>query len=212
MPRRTLARRNALMTFSAQPWTLFEDDPGAGGGGGGGGEPKVNEHGFPDNTPWRDMAPEHQAAYWQHHSKKWESAAKSAPDATELERLRAAEAELATRKAAELSETERLQAERDAAAAEAATAKAERDAAARKALVLEIAASKGLTPAQAARLQGSTKEELEADADALKALFVPTGSDGQGSTARSGGARGSDVKPTSTVSAGADRYRAKHGK
>lgn len=38
----------------------------------------------------------------------------------------------------------------------------------------EVAAEKGLTAAQAARLQGSTKEELAADADALKALFPST--------------------------------------
>ncbi|GAA2696487.1 hypothetical protein [Actinoplanes palleronii] len=36
---------------------------------------------------------------------------------------------------------------------------------------LEVAAVKGLTPQQAARLQGSTVEELTADADALLTLF-----------------------------------------
>lgn len=35
----------------------------------------------------------------------------------------------------------------------------------------EVAAEKGLTPQQAARLQGATREELLADADALLALF-----------------------------------------
>ncbi len=35
----------------------------------------------------------------------------------------------------------------------------------------EVAANKGLTAQQAARLQGNTREELEADADALIALF-----------------------------------------
>lgn len=35
----------------------------------------------------------------------------------------------------------------------------------------EIAHEKGLTPQQAQRLQGSTREELAADADALKELF-----------------------------------------
>ncbi|WP_405620216.1 hypothetical protein [Streptomyces sp. NBC_00076] len=213
MPKRTRAR-SALLTFAAQPWTLFEDDPGAGGGGGGGGAPTVNEHGYPEATPVADMSSEHQVAYWRYHSKKWETTAKAGPDSSELERLRAAETELNTRKAAELSETERLQAERDAATAEAATAKAERDAAARKALVLEIAAGKGLTPAQAARLQGSTKEELEADADALKALFG-TSNDGQGSGStqhRSGGNRGGDVGNAASITAGEERYRARHGK
>jgi len=36
---------------------------------------------------------------------------------------------------------------------------------------LEVAAAKGLTPQQAERLHGKTREELEADADALLALF-----------------------------------------
>ncbi|MEV5319171.1 hypothetical protein AB0K92_16200 [Streptomyces sp. NPDC052687] len=213
MPRRTFARRNAaLLTFSAQPWNLFEDDPGAGGGGGGG-APKVNEHGYPDATPVADMSAEHQVAYWRHHARKHEQRANSAPDAAELERLRAAEAELNQRKAAEMSEAERVQAEKAAAEAAAATAKAEAEAATRKALLLEIAFDKGLTPAQASRLQGSTKEELEADADALKALFgAPAVTGGATPPPRSGGARGSDVGATKSVSAGAERYAQKHGK
>jgi hypothetical protein len=49
----------------------------------------------------------------------------------------------------------------------------ERDLATERALRLrlEVAAEKGLTAAQAARLQGGSREELSADADALKALF-----------------------------------------
>lgn len=208
--RRNLSRRSRLLTLAHEPWTLYEDDPNAGGGGGGGGNTVVvNEHGYPDATPVADMTAEHQVAYWKHHARKHEAAAKSAPDAAELERLRQADEDLKKRQAADLSETERLQKERDEAAAEAAAAKAERDEAARKALLLEVAADKGLTTAQASRLRGSTKEELEADADALKAEF---GSTGQGGTARSGGARGSDVNATSSVSTGAERYRAKHSK
>lgn len=41
-------------------------------------------------------------------------------------------------------------------------------------LRLEVAAEKGLTSAQAARLAGSSKDELVADADALLALFPTT--------------------------------------
>ena len=40
-----------------------------------------------------------------------------------------------------------------------------------RALRLEVAAEKGLTPAQARRLVGGTKEELESDADDLLASF-----------------------------------------
>jgi hypothetical protein len=39
---------------------------------------------------------------------------------------------------------------------------------------LEVAAEKGLTPAQAERLTGSTREDLAADADALLQLFPTT--------------------------------------
>lgn len=42
-----------------------------------------------------------------------------------------------------------------------------------RALRLEVAADKGLTPAQARRLVGASKEELEADADDLLATFAP---------------------------------------
>ncbi|WP_326812090.1 hypothetical protein [Streptomyces scopuliridis] len=203
MPQRTLARRN-LLTFSAQPWTLCEDDPGAGGGGGGG--VTVNEHGYPDNTPTADMTPEHQAAYWKFQSRKHEQRASQAPDAAELDRLRAAEAELATRKAAELSETERLQTEKEAAETARQAAERERDEALAEALRITVASDKGLTPAQASRLRGSTKEELEDDADELLKAFAPA------APPRAGGARGSDVGGTSSVSSGEERYRAKYSK
>lgn len=42
-----------------------------------------------------------------------------------------------------------------------------------RALRLEVAAEKGLTTAQARRLVGATREELEADADDLLATFAP---------------------------------------
>lgn len=171
--------------------------------------PTVNEHGYPDATPVADMTPEHQVAYWKHHARKHEAAAKSAPDAAELERLRAAEAELAQRKAADMTEAERVQAEKAAAEAAAATAKAEAEAAQRRALLLEVAFDKGLTPAQASRLQGSTKEELEADADSLKELFGAAAP--QGGTPRPPTGSGSDVGVGKSVAAGEARYKARHG-
>lgn len=42
-----------------------------------------------------------------------------------------------------------------------------------RAMRLEVAAEKGLTPAQAKRLVGATREELEADADELLETFKP---------------------------------------
>jgi hypothetical protein len=53
--------------------------------------------------------------------------------------------------------------------AEERAAKAEREL-----MRAQVAASKGLTPAQAMRLVGTTLEELEADADELLATFSPT--------------------------------------
>lgn len=53
-----------------------------------------------------------------------------------------------------------------------------------RAMRLEVGASKGLSPAQVKRLVGTTKEELEADADELLADFAPA----------TGGA--DDTKPT----------------
>lgn len=214
MSRRTLARRNSLLTFAAQPWNLFEDDPGAGGGGGGGnGAPKLNEHGYPEATAVADMSAEHQAAYWRYHSKKWETTAKAAPDATELERLRKADADLKARQAAELSETERLQKERDDAAALAAANAAKAAEATAELLKLQVAADKQLTAAQAAWLRGSTKEELEASAAQLLADFGPSTLGATPPPPRVGGNQGSDVGGgTKTVSAGADLYRQRHGK
>ena len=77
-------------------------------------------------------------------------------------------------------------------------------------LRLEVATAKGLTAAQAARLQGTTAEELQADADALLALFPtqttpeapkgPRGDPAQG--ARPGGTAGG-------IQSGAAKYEAR---
>jgi hypothetical protein len=62
------------------------------------------------------------------------------------------------------TDAQRLQEERDAL-------KAERDLLHMENLRREVADEKGLTPAQARRLVGSTREELEADADDVIATF-----------------------------------------
>ncbi|BDM70618.1 hypothetical protein HEK616_41050 [Streptomyces nigrescens] len=172
--------------------------------------PAVNEHGFPDNTPTADMAPEHQAAYWKHHARKHEQRAAQAPDAAELDSLRAAAKELADRKAAELSDAERLQEEKSAADDARTVAERERDEARAELLRMRVAADKGLTPAQAGRLQGSTKEELEADADELKKLFAPAASSTD-TTRRPSTRTGSDVGPAKSVTTGEERYKARFG-
>lgn len=58
--------------------------------------------------------------------------------------------------------------------------RARADAADLRAMRAEVAANKGLTSAQAKRLQGNTIEELEADADELIAAFKPAEGGGQG--------------------------------
>lgn len=60
----------------------------------------------------------------------------------------------------------------------------------RAALRADVAQAKGLTAAQAKRLQGDTREALEADADELLSMFKPadkSGGDGEG---KSGGENG----------------------
>lgn len=76
-------------------------------------------------------------------------------------------AELDKRKASELSETERLQQERDEARKAADEARKQVEAEMIKSLRLQVAFEKGLTPAMAKRLAGATYEELIVDADSL---------------------------------------------
>ncbi|HET7664598.1 MAG TPA: hypothetical protein VFK56_00635, partial [Mycobacterium sp.] len=68
---------------------------------------------------------------------------------------------------ADKSELDRLREASSAAEKRAAEAES-------KAMRFEVAHEKGLTPAQAKRLIGSTREELEADADELLAAFKPS--------------------------------------
>lgn len=59
----------------------------------------------------------------------------------------------------------------------------------RQALRADVAQAKGLTPAQAKRLQGATREELEADADELLAMFKPADKDGKSADGGSDGGK-----------------------
>ncbi|WP_329355733.1 hypothetical protein [Streptomyces anulatus] len=75
---------------------------------------------------------------------------------------------------------------------------------------VRAALSAGLTYEHGSRLQGSTPEELEADAKAFAAEFTP--STLAPSAPRAGGDRGPDVQGTAgTVAGGAAAYRRKHG-
>lgn len=91
--------------------------------------------------------------------------------AEERQRAKAAEKRAAELEAKlkEIDDAGKSEAEKTAerlAAAEKAAAEHEQ-----RALRLEVAAEKGLSPAQAKRLVGSTREELESDADELLATF-----------------------------------------
>lgn len=95
---------------------------------------------------------------WQAEANKWKSLAR------QNEKVAKSNAEAAKRLAeleeADKSETEKLASERDQHRTRA-------DSAELSLARLEVALDKGLTRAQAKRLVGSTREELEADADEL---------------------------------------------
>jgi hypothetical protein len=86
-------RARAFMPDCTMPapftWLPAFDTDGETGGGSGetppaepatgdSGEVKVGPNGYPEKTPWRDMQPEHQAAYWRHQAQSWEGKAKTA--------------------------------------------------------------------------------------------------------------------------------------
>jgi hypothetical protein len=73
------------------------------------------------------------------------------------------EAEAARLKLKEIEDKDKSESEK--AAERAATAEKRAQEAELRAMRLEVAVSKGLTPAQAKRLVGTTQEELEADAE-----------------------------------------------
>ena len=84
-------------------------------------------------------------------------------------RAKVRELEPLARRAKELEDATKTEMERSAERAAAAERRAQE--AELRALRLEVAAERGLTPAQARRLVGASKEELEADADDLLAAF-----------------------------------------
>ena len=102
---------------------------------------------------------------WKAEARKWEARAKES-------HAKAKENAEAAQKLKEMEDADKSEVERAKEAAAKAEARA--NEAESKALRAEIAAEKGLTLSQAKRLIGSTREELEADADELLEAFSST--------------------------------------
>lgn len=117
-------------------------------------------------------------------------AAVAAELARTREALKKANAEAAQnrKKLQELDDKDKSELQKAVERAEAAEARA--DQAESRILRLEVAAAKGLTPAQAKRLVGASKEELEADADELLATFKPSTGDSAGGDGAGGDGEG----------------------
>lgn len=118
----------------------------------------------PTTEPKPEEKPEPQGdgTDWKAESRKWEKRAKDNSDAAK--RLK------------ELEDKDKSESEKLSERATSAEKRAEEAEA--RALKAEVAHEKGLTAKQAKRLQGSTREELEADADDLLESF-PAGKDGK---------------------------------
>lgn len=72
-----------------------------------------------------------------------------------------------------------------------------------RAVRAEVAQAKGLTPAQAKRLQGASRDELESDAEDLLQSF-PAPKEEEGGEGKPKGGAGAARKPTEKLSAGND--------
>lgn len=132
--------------------------------------------------------------------------------ALEKERAARKEAEKAAKegkeaaaKLAELEDGNRSEIEK--ATAKAAEAERRAQEAEQRALRLEVAAEKGLTAKQAARLQGTTREDLEADADELLADFAPAattdGDEGEQATEAPPATKAPATRPKEALKSGA---------
>lgn len=89
--------------FNRPPFLMLDgtDDTSGGGDGGDDNAPK-----FPANTPWKEMKPEEQAAYWQHQAQKHEKRVKAFGDYTP-DKIRAIEQERDQLKTSGQSEAEK---------------------------------------------------------------------------------------------------------
>jgi len=131
-------------------------------------DPKPDDKPDPDPDDKPDPDPKDEVAKWKAMARKHEQQSKANAKAAE--------------KLKELEDAGKSEIEKATAAAAEAHKRAEE--AELKAIRLEVAAEKGLTPAQAKRLVGATKEELDADADELLEEFGGPSDDGKKPPAR----------------------------
>lgn len=117
----------------------------------------------PKPDPKAEPEPQGDDTDWKAEARKWETRAKASRDEAK------ANAEAAKR-LKEMEDADKSEVDKAKEDAAAATRRAEEAEA--RALRLEIGHEKGLTPGQVKRLVGSSREELEADADELLADFA----------------------------------------
>lgn len=144
-------------------------------------ETQVTETVTSDDTP-KPTKPTDTVEFWKQKAREQETRAKA--NATAAEKLAAFEDR-------DKTEAQRLTDRADAAEKRATELEA-------RALRLEVAAEQGLTTAQAKRLVGSTREELEADAKELLETFKPSTPDDPASLVVASmdlGTRGTTSKP-----------------
>ena len=122
----------------------------------------------PTDDPEPTPEPQGDTTDWKAEARKWEARAK----ASHAEAKANADAAKRLKEMEDADKSEVQRANEAVAAAEKRANEAEA-----KALRAEIAAEKGLTLSQAKRLIGSTREELEADADELLEAFKAPESD-----------------------------------
>lgn len=138
---------------------------------------------------------EAEAEKWKGLSRKHEERAKENTSAAD---------ELKKLQESKQTEEEKRDADRKAAADKVAALEKRADEADARALRAEVAAAKGLSAAQAKRLSGITKEELEADADDLLESFKPADTDGEPGKGKKGGTTAPASRPKERLSGGGD--------
>lgn len=189
---------------------------GGDGNGQGGTPSKVDgEFDFPVNTPLAEMTPQQQSEYWRHKSRKHEQRANSRSDYDDVKK-----------KAEKYDEIEQANKSELEKANEKATGAEQRaDTAELSKLKLDVALEKapdGMSPKDvrdwAQRLTGTTREELQSDAEAMfSRIPASTAGDGGSNGGRTGprvprSGTGGGTPSKGSVAAGREAYEARRGK